>query len=124
MDILHTILWFFYFQEKNLFEIAKSSIGRLYTFSAAVNKCSPLYNINLLLKMHFCDQVSLVLSTQFENNSVCSYVNCNVVSSTGKNRLLPKVVNILGKLWKTEFSLNITNIVIFYFQEYSNFRNI
>ena len=33
---------------------------------------------------------------------------------TGKNKFLPKFVNILEKLWKTEFSLNITNIVIFY----------
>ena len=44
--------------------------------------------------------------------------------NTGKNKFLPKFVNILEKLWKTEFSLNITNVVIFYFQEYSNIRNI
>ena len=43
---------------------------------------------------------------------------------TGKNKFLPKFVNILEKLWKTEFSLNITNVVIFYFQEYSSIRNI
>ena len=43
---------------------------------------------------------------------------------TGKNKFLPKFVNILGKLWKAEFSLNTTNIVIFYFQEYSNIGNI
>ena len=43
---------------------------------------------------------------------------------TGKNKFLPKFVNILGKLWKTEFSLNTTNIVIFYFQEHSNIGNI
>ena len=41
-----------------------------------------------------------------------------------KNKFLPKFVNILEKLWKTEFSLNITNIVIFYFLEYSNIRSI
>ena len=43
---------------------------------------------------------------------------------TGKNKFLPKFVNILGKLRKVEFSLNTTNIVIFYFQEYSNIGNI
>ena len=46
------------------------------------------------------------------------------VRNTGKNKFLPKFVNILGKLWKAEFSLNTTNIVIFYFQEYSNIGNI
>ena len=48
----------------------------------------------------------------------------DVASSTGKNKFLPKFVNILGKLWKAGFSLNTTNIVIFYFQEYSNIGNI
>ena len=48
----------------------------------------------------------------------------SVFTFTGKNKFLPKFVNILEKLWKTEFSLNITNVVIFYFQEYSNIRNI
>ena len=39
-----------------------------------------------------------------------------------KNKFHPKFVNILRKFWKTEYSLNITNTVIFYFQEYLLFN--
>ena len=69
----------------------------------------------------------------FKYNQSITVIICNeqaffkkivLAFNTGKNKFLPKFVDILGKLWKAEFSLNTTNIVIFYFQEYSNIGNI
>ena len=71
--------------------------------------------------MYLCETDTFSFRIKAEN---LSYVTTFELPKTGKNKFLPKFVNILEKLWKTEFSLNITNIVIFYFREYSNIRNI